>query len=98
MHARVTSTQGPAEAGDDAQTVLREKILPQARQIAGFKGVLSLENREAGKALHITLWESEEAMQASEAAADTLRDQAVSAIEGSELKSVERYEVMIDER
>jgi heme-degrading monooxygenase HmoA len=55
-------------------------------------------DRETGKGLTATFWESEEAMKASEEAADQLRDEAVGAVDGSELVSVERYEVELDER
>lgn len=98
MHARVTTIQGPPESVDEATQVVREQVLPRAREIAGFKGILSLDDRATGRGLTITLWESEEAMAASEADADDMRGQAVGAIEGSEVVSVDRYEVTIDER
>ncbi|HSJ85106.1 MAG TPA: hypothetical protein VLA91_14985 [Acidimicrobiia bacterium] len=98
MYARVTTVQGPPESADASLKVIREQILPRARDIAGFKGILSLVNRETGKGLTATFWESVEAMKASEEAADKLRDQAVGAVDGSELVSVERYEVELDER
>ncbi|MDP8958214.1 MAG: hypothetical protein M3N51_03225 [Actinomycetota bacterium] len=97
MHARVTTVQGTPDSVDEAVGVV-QGVIAQARQIPGFKGVLSLVNRETGKGITATLWESEEAMRASEEAADSLRGQAVSAVEGSNLVSVERYEVAIDER
>ena len=40
--------------------------MPVVRKIAGFSGVLFLADRETGKALSITLWESEQAMRDSE--------------------------------
>ncbi len=98
MHARVTTTQAAPESADESLKVVREQVLPQARQIPGFAGVLSLVDRETGKGITVTLWESEAALRTSEEAADRLRGQAVSAVEGSELLSVERYEVAIDER
>lgn len=98
MHARVTTVQTPPDSVDESLQVVREQVLPRARQIPGFKGVLSLVDRETGKGITATLWESEEAMRASDEAADSLRGQAVGAVEGSELVSVERYEVAIDER
>ncbi len=98
MYARVTSFQGSPESVDTSLKVMREQILPQARDIAGFKGVLSLVDRETGKGLTATFWESEEAMKASEEAANQLRGQAVGAVDGMELVGVERYEVELDER
>jgi heme-degrading monooxygenase HmoA len=96
MHARVTAVQGPPENVDVAIKEMQENVLPAARQLAGFKGIISLSNRETGKGLTITLWESQEALQASEEAANRLREQAVQAI-GSGPPTVDRYEVTIFE-
>lgn len=98
MYARVTTIQGPPESTDESIMVTREKALPQARQITGFKGALSLVDRTTGKGLTITLWESEEALQTSDEAANRIRSEAVAAVTGAEVVSVDRYEVAIDER
>ncbi len=98
MHARVTTVKGPPESVDQAVQVIQEQVLPRARELPGYKGVLSVANRQTGDGWTATLWESEEAMAASDEAADAMRGQAIGAIEGSEVISVERYEVTIDER
>lgn len=98
MFARVTTVQGQPQSVDESLKVMQENVLPRAREISGFKGVLSLVNRETGKGITVTLWENEEAMKASEEAAKSLRGQAVGAVEGSEVVSGEPFEVAIDER
>lgn len=98
MFARVTTIQGPPESVDESVIVTREKALPQARQIPGFKGALTLVDRTSGKGLTITLWESEDALRTSDEAANKIRSDAVAAITGAEVVSVDRYEVAIDER
>lgn len=98
MFARVTTIQAPPESTEEAIIVTREKAIPQARQIAGFKGALSLVDRTTGKGLTITLWESEEALKTSDEAANQIRSDAVAAVTGAEVVSVDRYEVAIDER
>jgi len=71
---------------------VREEVLPRAKQIDGFKGMIALGDRHSGKTLGITFWESEEAMRASEEAANRLREESAEA--GREtIASVERYEV-----
>jgi hypothetical protein len=50
-------------------------------------------DRHTGKGLTITLWESEAALQASEAPMDQVRMQAPQAL-GVTLTGVERYEVV----
>jgi heme-degrading monooxygenase HmoA len=98
MHARVTTTKGPPQSVDQATQVVREQVLPRARELPGFKGMLTVADRKTGNSFSVTLWESEEAMAASDEAADAMRGQAIGAIEGSEVVSVDRYEVTIDER
>jgi heme-degrading monooxygenase HmoA len=96
MWIRVTSFEGTAEGFDEAMRVLNETVLPGARQLEGFKGVLSAATGDRSKGLTITFWESEQALTASEEAANQLRSQAVSAGGGS-VSSVDRYEVVFDE-
>lgn len=96
MHGRLTVFQGEPAQVDEATRVLRERVLPGARELGGFKGVISLADRTTGKGLTITLWESEEAMRASEEAANSLRADAMSAL-GAGTPTVERYEVTLFE-
>lgn len=97
MFARVSTIQGSPESVDDSIIVVRDKALPQARQISGYKGALSLVDRTTGKGLTVTLWDSEQAMTTSEEAANKIRGDAASAI-GGQIVSVERYEVVVDDR
>jgi heme-degrading monooxygenase HmoA len=71
---------------------VREEVLPRAKLLDGFKGMIALGDRYSGKTLGITFWESEEAMRASEEAANRLREEWVEA-GGETIASVERYEV-----
>ena len=94
MFARVSTYQGPPELIDEGIRIAEEQILPQARQLDGFKGVYALVDRQSGKQLTITLWESEEAMRASEQAANRLRSEDAEAA-GATVLSVERFEVVL---
>jgi heme-degrading monooxygenase HmoA len=97
MFVRVSTLQGDPAMIDDATTYLREKIVPAARQLEGNRGVLSLVDRASGKGIHLTFWETEEAMRSSEEAANQMREDAASALE-EDIVGVDRYEVVIDER
>ncbi len=92
MYARVSIFEGSPDQIDEALRQVREVVLPQAKQDEGFKGMIALGDRQSGKTLGITLWESEEAMRASEEAANQLRSETAEA-SGEELAGVERYEV-----
>ena len=96
MHARVTTFEGPVEAFEEGVQQARDQILPAVRQLAGFKGMYLLADRGSGKALAITLWESEEALRASEEAANRLRQQSAATM-GEEIRAVDRYEVVVAE-
>ena len=60
----------------------RGGILPRAKQMEGFKGMIALGDRQSGKTLGITFWESEVAMRASEEAANRLRGESAEASGG----------------
>jgi heme-degrading monooxygenase HmoA len=73
MFARLTRLSGTPERVAEVETIVREQVLPAAQQLAGFRGLYAMVDRQCGAALSFTLWESEEAMRASEAAANRLR-------------------------
>lgn len=90
MYARVSRFHGAGDGGGSRPNV--EDVVPTLREMDGFRGLISLVNGEGGDALAITLWESEEAMRASEAQADAIRRDMAEAA-GDEIRGVERYEV-----
>ncbi len=93
MHARVSILEGPPDQIDEGLRYMREQILPNAFQDdEGFKGALALADRQSGKTLGITFWESEEAMRATEEEANRLRSEIAQA-GGETIAAVERYEV-----
>lgn len=96
LFARVSTLEGPADQIEEGVRASRERVLPEARRLDGFKGVFVLADRASGKSLTITLWAGEEAMRASEEAANRLRSQAAE-LEGAAVRSVERFEVVIHE-
>lgn len=66
MHARVTSVQIQPDKMDEVLSIWRESVLPAAKPLQGFKGALLLNNRETGKGMSLTLWETEADMKAVE--------------------------------
>jgi heme-degrading monooxygenase HmoA len=96
MFARVTAFEGLPENVDDFRHALVEHMLPALRRLKGYQGVLILTDRQAGKVLGVALWESEEAMGASEESAYWFRTYGAEAA-GERVTSVERYEVVFSE-
>src|SRR5215216_2963606 len=92
MHARVSILEGSPDQIDEGMRQVREVVLPQGKQMDGFKGLIALGDRQSGKTLGITFWESEEALRVSEEEANQLREGSAEASGGS-IAGVERYEV-----
>jgi hypothetical protein len=71
-----------------------ERGLDPLRELEGVREAYLLVDRASGKAATMTLWESEDALRASEEVADRVRRDAA----GDAVRSVERYEVVRHER
>jgi heme-degrading monooxygenase HmoA len=96
MFARVTTFEGPREHVDDLRHAVVQHMLPALRRLEGYQGVLILADRQGGKVLGVSLWESEEAMGASEESAYWFRTYGTEAA-GERVTNVERYEVFFSE-
>ncbi len=94
MFARVSTFTGTSDQVDEAVSQAREDVMPRLEQLDGYRGSYFLVDRENGKTLAVTFWESEEAMRASEEEANTLRSEAADAL-GTQMVGVERYEVAL---
>ena len=92
MYARVSTLEGPPELMDEVLRQAREVVLPWGNQMEGFEGMIALGDRQSGKTLVITFWESEELMRASGEAAARLREESAEAGDDT-IADVERYEV-----
>jgi heme-degrading monooxygenase HmoA len=96
MHARVTTIQGAPDKVDDVTRQTQEQTLPQLRQMEGFEGFVALGDRQSGKMLGVSFWESEEALRATEGAVSSVRSKAAETADGV-VASVEEYEVFVNE-
>lgn len=92
MYARVSTYEGSVEDYDASLEKMRSDIAPQVRAMPGSAGLLSMIDRNTGRGLSITLWDSEEAMVATREQANQVRSQAASAM-GSRIVDVTEYEV-----
>ena len=96
MLARVSTFEGAPEQVDELTRYAREQVLPALEELEGFSGILGLADRQSGKVLAVTLWESEQAVRASEEAANQLRDESAETASET-IAGVERYEVTFAE-
>ena len=93
MFARVTTFQGSPDRIDEAARRLQEQAVPFARQLSGFKNACWLADRQTGQVLVVTLWESAEAMRASEAQIEPRRKEIAAAL-GATIQGTAEYEVI----
>ena len=92
MFARVTIGEALPERLDKMTHEIREHVLPALRRQPGFAQALVLVERGSGKVLAMSLWESEQAMNATEEMAYWLRVFSAE-VAGGVVRVVERYEV-----
>lgn len=96
MHARVTTLEVAPDRFDDATRFTQEQVLPQLQQMDGFKGFVTLGDRESGRVRGVAFWESEEALHATDEAASRIRGSVTEATGGT-IVSVENCEVSVFE-
>lgn len=65
MHARSGTLYPRSDRFDHVLQLLRDTVTPAAEKEPGFRGMLVMNNRQAGTVVAITLWESEAQMLAS---------------------------------
>ncbi len=78
--ARVSSLEGSVDGIDKGIAFITEQIIPEAADMTGWRGILTLADRQTGKAKTITFWDGAESLRSSEAKADELRTQAADAM------------------
>ena len=66
MFARVTFTTVQPSKFDEAVKLNRDSIMPAAKKQKGFKAFYGLTNRDTGKGITISIWETEADMKAAE--------------------------------
>ena len=90
--ARVTTFAGdPAQVEKSLRHAV-EDVLPELRTIDGWQGIIVTVDRASGAEKVITLWESEDAMSASETQADQIRS-TVADSASQKIESVQRFDV-----
>ena len=88
MYARVSTYRGDGERLLDGFADLTEPLAA----IDGFSHAYFMVDRESGKGMSITIWETEEALNASVEKANELREKGAAA-GGAEIESVQHYEI-----
>jgi heme-degrading monooxygenase HmoA len=91
--ARAIFSQGDPAHAEKAVAMVKDVVIPQVRQFAGFEGGVWMTDRLSGANLTITLYASRDDLARGSEQAQKLREQAM-ADGGLELKGVTEYEVI----
>ena len=94
MLARSNSVQADPAALDRLVHFVRDDLMDRFQEMPGFVGISVLVDRNEGRGITTTAWESLEAMRASEERAGTARKEAL-AMTGSDKVQVEEWEVSL---
>jgi quinol monooxygenase YgiN len=92
--ARVTWTRGDPGTVDDMLEQFRVSVLPQVEDLPGFCSTSLLIDRESGRSVLATTYETREAMEESRAAAMDLRVDATQRM-AAEILDVAEFEVVL---
>ncbi len=92
MFARIGTWQGSAEELERWIRRSREEVRPGIQKDGGLAAAYWLVDRDAGKGLIVTFWESAEAMRASEEA--RLKRQAATTASTGAKVTTERFEIV----
>ena len=94
MYTRVLTWQH-AKNIDDGGSFLRDKAAPEAKGLAGFRGIAASADRAGGVISILTLWDTEQDREASFAALSAAREEGARIVGGD--LTVENFEEVVTE-
>lgn len=93
MYARSTTMQARASSIDDGIAHIRDEVMPTIQGIEGYVGLSLLVDRQSGRCIATSAWQSAEAMRASEEQIRPIRGRAAEIFGGS--PQVEEWEIAV---
>ena len=94
MFARVTVVEGSPDKIEQGIESYKSQVLPAVKSVPGYKAGFLLGDRQTGKGMGISLWESEDARRKGGEAVDEAREATIKAMGGS-VPPVEEFEVFV---
>jgi quinol monooxygenase YgiN len=96
VYARSTTIQARQSSIDAGVAHIRDEVVPTLQQLGGFIGLSMMLDRESGRCIATSAWQSEDAMRASADQAQTARNRAAEILGGS--PEVEEWEIAVMHR
>jgi hypothetical protein len=94
VHARSTTIQARVSSIDAGIAHVRDEVLPALMGVGGCVGLSLLVDRQSGRCIATSAWESEPAMRASEGQIRPVRDRAAQ-IFGGDTAQVDEWEIAV---
>ncbi|MGY1643533.1 antibiotic biosynthesis monooxygenase [Geodermatophilus sp. SYSU D00703] len=82
MFARTTIVRGNPGAVDEAVAYMRDEVMPVVQQMEGCVGLSMLADRDTGRCIIATAWQTEDAMQATMDRVGPMRDRVSQVLGG----------------
>ncbi len=92
MYARSTTVRGNPQSLDDAIAYLRDEVMPAVQELDGCIGLSMLCDRDSGRCIATTAWETEEAMHNSEGRLHDMRQRYAEMLGGGR-PEVQEWEI-----
>ncbi|WP_036420416.1 MULTISPECIES: hypothetical protein [unclassified Mycobacterium] len=93
MYARSTTIHAQPSAIDAGVAHLRDEVMPQLQGLQGFVGMSLLTDRQSGRCIAVTAWESEDAMNAVAEQVRPIREKAIQMFGGA--ATVDEWDIAI---
>ena len=95
MYARSTTIQAQPSSIDAGVAHVREAVLPRIQEVDGCVGLSLLVDRETGRCIATTAWETEDAMRASAEPTRPVRDRAAGEFGAVGSATVDDWEIAV---
>jgi quinol monooxygenase YgiN len=96
VYARSTTIQANPSSIDAGTAHVRDEVLPALRQLDGFIGLSMMVDRDSGRCIATSAWQSEDAMRASADQVQQVRNRAAEILGGT--AEVEEWEIAVMHR
>ena len=96
MYARTTTVHADPQRIDQGIGYIRDEVMPAVQSMPGCMGLSMLCDRDSGRCIVTTSWDSEEAMSASREAVRAMREQATDVMGGK--FEVQEWEIAVVHR
>jgi heme-degrading monooxygenase HmoA len=93
MYARSTTVRGSPQSLDEGIAYLRDQVMPAVQGMDGCVGLSMLCDRDTGRSIATTAWQTEEAMHNSEGALHALRQRYADLMGGR--PEVQEWEIAV---